>query len=467
MQNSAPGYDTASLWQKDKDHLIHPHTVWPSFKEKGCTVLVSGEGAYLYDSEGNRYLDSNGGLWAVNIGYGREEMAEAIAEQIRTLPQVNHFGDCTSPPAVELAAKLAEITPGSLDHVFFTNSGSTANDSAIRIVHHYFLQRGLPEKKHIIARKDSYHGSTYMMASISGKAGIRQSAFPYVDDIVHHVSSPGIYRRPDGMSVEEFGDFLVKELEEKILEIGPEKVACFISEPVTGVGGVQQPPAGFHKRAYDVCKKYDVLYIHDEVITAFGRLGHWFASQDRFEVVPDIINVAKGITSGYQPLGATLISEEIFQVISSADASSSFAHGYTYTAHPACCAAALKNLEIYEREDLLGHVQKTGPYFEEKMSSLGDMPLVGDVRGHSSIFCLEHVANPETKEKFAPELEVSRRVTDAARKRGVIARGVGELVLISPPLILDRDDIDFLVNVLRESELEVADDLIREGLWKG
>lgn len=460
------GFNSRDLWQKDKDHLIHPQSVWPNFKEKGCSVFVKGEGAYVFDADGNRYLDSNGGLWSVNIGYGNAEMAEAIAEQARLLPQVNHFGDCTSAPAVELAAKLADMTPGDLDHVFYTNGGTDANDSAIRMIHHYFILQGKPEKKHIIARTDSYHGTSYMMASVSGKANTRHNRFHYVDDITHLISSPSNYRRPAGVSLEEFRDMQVKELEEKILEIGPARVACFICEPIMGVGGVHEPAPGFHRKAREVCRKYGVLYVHDEVITAFGRLGHWFASEDVFDVVPDIICCAKGITSGYQPLGAALISAEIFDVISSAGSDSSFAHGFTYTGHPVCCAAALKNLEIMERENLLEHVRRIGPYFEEKMFGLGDLPLVGDARGRSFMFALEFVSDRETKALFPPEVQIATRVTDAARQRGLVARGIGEMVLVSPPLILTGEQIDFIAEVLRVSIEEVAGGLVQEGLWK-
>ena len=460
-------FNSRDLWQKDQDHFIHPQTVWPNFKEKGCSVFVKGEGAYLYDADGNRYLDSNGGLWSVNIGYGNAELAAAIAEQARLLPQVNHFGDCTSAPGVELAAKLAGMTPGDLNHVFYTNGGTDANDSAIRMIHHYFILQGKPEKKHVIARTDSYHGTSYMMASVSGKANIRQNRFHYVDDITHLISSPSNYRRPAGVSLEEFSDMQVQELEDKILEVGPERVACFICEPIMGVGGVHEPAPGFHRKAREACRKYGVLYVHDEVITAFGRLGHWFASEDVFDVVPDIICCAKGITSGYQPLGAALISAEIFDVISSAGSDSSFAHGFTYTGHPVCCAAALKNLEIMERENLLEHMRRMGPYFEEKMFGLGDLPLVGDARGRSFMFALEFVSDRETKALFPAEVQIATRVTDAARRRGLVARGIGEMALFSPPLILSGEQIDFIAETLRASIEEVAGDLVREKLWKG
>ena len=460
-------FNHQDLWRKDQAHLIHPQSVWPSFKEKGCTVFVKGEGAYVYDADGNRYLDSNGGLWSVNIGYGNAELAAAIAEQACLLPQVNHFGDCTSAPGVELAAKLAGMTPGNLNHVFYTNGGTDANDSAIRIIHHYFILQGKPEKRHIIARTDCYHGTSYLMASVSGKANIRQNRFQYVDDITHFISSPSNYRRPDGVSLEEFCDMQVRELEDKILELGPEQVACFICEPIMGVGGVHEPAPGFHRKARELCRQYGVLYVHDEVITAFGRLGRWFASEEVFDTVPDIITCAKGITSGYQPLGAALIAADIFDVISAAGKESSFAHGYTYTAHPVCCAAALKNLEIMEQMQLLEQVRRMAPYFEEQMFGLSDLPLVGDARGRSFMFALEFVSDRATKALFPAEVQIATRVTDAARRRGLVARGIGEMALFSPPLILTREEIDFIAETLRASIEEVRDELVREGLWQG
>ena len=452
-------FNYRELWEKDQAHLIHPQCVWPSFKEKGCTVFVKGEGAYLYDADGNRYLDSNGGLWSVNIGYGNAELAQAMAEQACLLPQVNHFGDCTSAPGVELAAKLAGMTPGNLDHVFYTNGGTDANDSAIRIIHHYFILLGKPEKKHIIARTDGYHGTSYLMASVSGKANIRRNRFHYVDDITHFISSPSNYRRPEGTSLEEFCDLQVRELEDKILAIGPENVACFICEPIMGVGGVHEPAPGFHRKARELCKQYGVLYVHDEVITAFGRLGHWFASEDVFDTVPDIITCAKGITSGYQPLGAALISSDIFDVISSAGEDSSFAHGFTYTAHPVCCATALKNLAIMEEIKLLEHVRSIGPYFEQQMFALADLPLVGEVRGRSFMFALEFVSDKDSKELFPAEVQIATRVSDAARRRGMVMRGIGEMALLSPPLILTREEIDFIADTLRASIEEVVGEL--------
>ena len=460
-------FDTRDLWQKDLDHNVHPYSIWPIHNKVGCTVLVRGEGMYLYDSDGKQYLDTNAGLWCVNIGYGREEMADAIADQVRQLHQVNNFGTWTSVPAAELSDKVTSMAPDNLNHIFFSNGGSAANESAIRMAHHFFIRSGRADKKHIIARIDGYHGTTFLTSSITGKPILRHGPFQYIDELIHHISSPNVYRRPEGTTVDEFCDLLVEELENKIKELGPENVACFIAEPIMGVGGVLEPPQGYHRRTWEVCKKYDVLYIHDEVITGFGRLGHMFSSKDVFDVEPDIITCAKGITSGYMPLGGTLISDEIFEVMVSEGAIGPFSHGFTYSGHPACCAAALKNIEIFEREKICEHIRDIGPYFEEKIASLKDMPLVGDARGRSSIFCIEHVSNKETKELFPPEALVGLRVANKAQEMGLFVRGAGEIVLLSPPLIINREQIDTIVDTLRRCEEAVTDDLIKEGLWKG
>ena len=460
-------YDHEDLWRKDRDHVIHPWTDFSTFKEQGSEVMVEGEGVYVYDSHGARYIDGIGGLWCVNIGYGRDEMAQAIAEQARRICYYSTFTHLTTPPAAELAAKLAELSPGTLDHVFFGTGGSMSNDTAIRVIHFYFNRLGKPNKKKIISRVDGYHGSTYLAMTLTGVAFDHQG-FDLVPDLVHRVSAPYVYRRPDGMSVEEYCDHLVKELEDKIVELGPETVAAFIAEPVMGAGGVIVPPPGYHKRTYDVCRKHGVLYISDEVVTGFGRLGYFFASEDVFDLVPDIMTLAKGITSGYLPLSANLFSDEIYDVISVPQAEGAlFTHGFTYSGHPVSCAAGLKNIEIMEREDINGHVRKVGPYFEERLATLLDLPIVGDVRGKCFMMCVENVANKETKELFAPEVQIGHRIADHCQKRGVIVRPIGHLNVMSPPLIMSRDNIDTLVGALRESIEATMDDLTREGLWKG
>ena len=457
-------YDTADLRNKDRDHYIHPWTDFSTFKDEGSLVLAESEGAYIYDSEGTQYLDGIGGLWCVNIGYGSHEIAEAIAEQARLMPYYSSFGHHTTPPAAELAWKLAQLAPGSLNHIFYGTGGSMANDTAVRIIHFYFNQLGKTTKKKVISRWDGYHGSTYLAMSMTGVQFDHQG-FDLVPDLVHHIPAPNSYRRPDGMSEDEFLEKCVGDLEDAILSLGPENVACFIAEPIMGAGGVIVPPEGYHRRTKEVCARYGVLYISDEVVTAFGRLGHFFASQEVFDMQPDIITSAKGLTSGYQPLSATILSDEIYDVISVPQAEGAlFTHGFTYSGHPVCCAAGLKNIEIMERDDICGHIREVGPYLEERLNGLRDLPTVGDVRGKCFMMCVENVADKTTKELLPPEVAIGNRIAAACQKRGVIVRPIAHLNVLSPPLILTRDQIDTMVEVLRESIAEVTDGLVREGI---
>ena len=460
-------YDTEAIRRKDLDHVIHPWTDFATFKDEGSLVLAESEGAYIYDSDGGRYLDGIGGLWCVNIGYGNEEIAQAIADQARRIPYFSSFGHHTTPPAAELAAKLAELTPGGLDHVFYGTGGSMSNDTAVRIIHFYFNRLGKPEKKHIISRTDAYHGSTYLTMSLTGVAA-DHVGFDLVTDIVHHIPAPNPYRRPDGMSLEDFCDEKVADLENKILELGPENVAAFIAEPIMGAGGVIVPPPGYHRRTLEVCRKYGVIYISDEVVTAFGRLGEFFASETVFDIVPDIIVSAKGLSSGYLPLSATILSDEMYEVISVPQAEGAyFTHGFTYSGHPVCCAAGLKNIEIMQREDVCGHVREVGPYFEQRLAELDDLDIVGDVRGKCFMMCVENLADKRTKALFPKEVQIGNRIADHCQARGLIVRPVAHLNVLSPPLILTRDQIDFTVDTLRESIRATMDDLVREDIWHG
>ena len=459
-------YNTEVLWRQDLDHYIHPWTDFSTFKEEGSLIMAESEGAYVIDSEGNRYIDGIGGLWCVNIGYANEEMAQAIAEQVRRITYYSTFGHLTTPPAAELAAKLAELTPGKLNHVFYGTGGSMSNDTAIRIIHFYFNRLGKKNKKKIISRTDGYHGSTYLAMTLTGIEFDHQG-FDLAPDLVHHIPAPNPYRRPDGMSLEEFCDEKVADLENKILELGPENVACFIAEPVMGAGGVIVPPPGYHRRTREVCDRYEVLYISDEVVTGFGRLGHFFASESVFDFVPDIITCAKGISSGYVPLSATLLSEAMYDVISVPQAEGAmFTHGFTYSGHPISCAAGLKNIEIMERDDICGHVRDVGPYLEEQLASLLEHPIVGDVRGSHFMMCIENVANKETKALFPAEVAIGDRIAAHCQSRGVIVRPIAHLNVLSPPLILTRQQIDTMVEVLHDSIRATQDDLIREGIWR-
>ena len=459
-------YDTEALWRQDVDHYIHPWTDFSTFKEEGSLIMAESEGAYVIDSEGNRYIDGIGGLWCVNIGYANEEMAQAIAEQVRRITYYSTFTHLTTPPAAELASKLAELTPGKLNHVFYGTGGSMSNDTAIRIIHFYFNRLGKRNKKKIISRTDGYHGSTYLAMTLTGIEFDHQG-FDLVPDLVHHIPAPNPYRRPDGMSLEVFCDEKVADLENKILELGPENVACFIAEPIMGAGGVIVPPPGYHRRTREVCDRYEVLYISDEVVTGFGRLGHFFASESVFDFVPDIITCAKGISSGYVPLSATLLSEAMYDVISVPQSEGAmFTHGFTYSGHPISCAAGLKNIEIMERDDICGYVRDVGPYLEEQLASLLEHPIVGDVRGSHFMMCIENVADKETKALLPAEAAIGNRIAAHCQSRGVIVRPIAHLNVLSPPLILTRQQIDTMVEVLHDSIRATQDDLIREGIWR-
>lgn len=444
-------HDTKSLNADDKAHLLHPWTMFDSFDVEGALPIAKADGVYIEDTDGNRYLDAVGGLWCANIGLGREEMAEAIAEQVKELTYANPFVDMTNVPAVKLATKLAELAPGSLNHVFFSTGGSTAVDTAYRLMQFYQSCRGKPEKTHVIARTGSYHGSTYASMSIGGKKADHPPEFQYVTDTIHHVSSPNYYRAPQGMSQTDYLEHLIDELETKILEVGPDRVGAFFAEPIMGAGGVIVPPAGYHQRTSQLCTKHDVLYVSDEVVTGFGRLGHCFASKDVFGIEPDIITSAKGLTSGYLPLGATLYSDAIHQVISEPGNDRCFAHGFTYSAHPVCCAAALKNIEIMERERICANALDVGAYFESRLATLADLPMVGEVRGKLMMMCVELVADKQTKAPFPDELDIGKVVSNQAEKRGLIVRPIGNLNVMSPALILTREQVDFIVDALRES----------------
>ncbi len=453
--------------EQDRRHCLHPFHHFASFDQEGSLVMEKGTGCYIVDEHGKEYFDAVGGMWCTNIGLGREEMAETIAEQVRAMAYANPFVDMTNIPAARLSAKLAELAPGDLNHVFFTCGGSTANDTAYRIIRMYQNARGKAGKRHILSRIDSYHGGTFLAASIGGKPGDRISEFDYITDWVHHLSSPNMYRAPDHITTEvEFCDHLVEEMEQKILDVGADNIAAFYAEPLLGSGGVIVPPDGYNKRTWELCRKYDILYVADEVVTAFGRLGHWFASKDLFDIQPDIITCAKGLSSGYQPLGAAIFSDRIYEVMANDD-DRYFAAGYTYTGHPVACAAALKNIEIMEREQLFDNVNEVGAYFEEQLRTLLDLPIVGDVRGSKFMMCVVNVCNKETREFFPADVNIGKRISNRAEELGLIVRPIADLNIMSPPLTMTKHDVDFVVATLRKAIEVVMDDLRREGAWQG
>lgn len=454
---------TKEVWEKDRRHHVHPFQNFVSYDEEGSLIMGRGQGSYVEDIDGKEYFDAVGGMWCTNIGLGRKEMADAIAEQALKLAYANPFTDMSNEPAALLAAKLSELAPGDLNNVFFTCGGSTANDTAFRLIQMYQAARGKKSKKHIICRRDAYHGTTYLAASLSGKAADRTPEFNYVEDIIHHLTSPNFYRAPEGMDEAQFCDFLIEEMEALINKLGADNIAAFFAEPILGSGGVIVPPEGYNRRTWELCQKYDIIYVADEVVTGFGRVGHWFVSKDMFDVQPDIICCAKGLTSGYLPLGAVIFSDRMYEVLSN-DETRWFSSGFTYSGHPVSCAAALKNIEILEREKLFENVIEVGAYFEEQLRTLLDLPIVGDIRGRRFMMCVVNVMDKKTKQFFPDEVNIGKRISNHCEELGVIVRPAADLNIMSPPLTMSKEDVDYVVPRLRQAIEMTMQDLKEEGV---
>ncbi len=452
----------SEIHEKDK-LVLHPYE---DLKNRGTynrKLIVKSDNIYLYDEDGKRYIDGPGGMWCNNIGHGNKEMAEAIKNQIETMDYCSPFSE-SSEKAAELASVLSELSPGDLNTVFFTPDGSSANETALRFMMLYNNILGRPEKKHIISRDRAYHGSTYLTGSITGKDR-EKNYFDFESTFIHHVGSPNPYRRKDNQTVDDFCDEKVKEFEDKILEIGPNKVAAYIAEPVLASGGCIVPPKNYIKRFWEICKKHDILYISDEVVTGFGRLGHFFCSQEEFGIIPDIITSAKGITSGYIPLGAVLISDRLMKSISKD--SSLFFHGFTYSGHPVSCAAALKNIEIIKRDKILDHVKNIAPYFHKKLKTLYEIPIVGDVRGMGLMAGIECVIDKDSKNPLILDQAIASRIDEESLKLGLIIRPIYHICVLSPALIIQKEQVDDLVDKLYQAISNATKKLEKEGLWSG
>ncbi len=457
-RSNAPSSDDVREW--DNQFVMHP---WHSMGDEDANHMIASQadGIYIYDNQGRRYIDGPGGMWNTQIGYGRREMADAIAEQVMKLPFTTPWTSTSEPVAV-LAAKIAEETPGDLNNVFFTTGGSTAVDTALRFAHFYNNLRGKPEKKQIIARHKGYHGSTYLAASVSGKERDKSFLDTHTD-MVHFLGNVNPYIRPDGMSIAAWCDARVAELEETILRVGADKIAAFIAEPILASGGVIVPPDGYHKRTLDICRAHDVLYISDEVVTAFGRLGEYFASETVFGIVPDIITCAKGITSGYIPLGAAIISERLLAELRRHDrADILFSNGFTNSAHPVACAAALKNIEIMERENLFEHVRELTPHFQQRLQELRRHAIVGDARGVGLVGCIEGRAPAESSEEKQLEIdkEFGYRLDEKCEAMGLLVRPLINMCVFSPPLIITRQQLDEMFDILDKALGEVTAEMI-------
>lgn len=446
----------------DSRHVLHPWADLSGLGQHDPLVISRAKGVRVHDSDGKEYLDAIGGMWCMTLGYGREELAEAMADQARRMAYYTPFGDVASEPAARLAERLASLSPGDLNRVHFTTCGSTAVESAIRIAHYHFAAQGLPEKRHVLSRVNAYHGGTYLTQSLSGKTADR-THFQYESDFVHHLSSPGYDADRSPLTAAQKLNELLTEMEAKITEIGADKIACFIAEPILASGGVLTPPEGYQKATWELCRKHGILYISDEVVTGFGRLGHFFASEARFGIVPDMIITAKGLSSGYQPLGAVLISDRIADALAEAAPKDKpvFSNGFTYSGHPVACAVALANIEIMQAEDICGHVRDVGPYFIQRLRELKDNPIVYTVRGDHLMACVECWTG-ETAGPNAANMALAGRVDAYCQEAGLLVRPYENLCILSPPLIIGRDDIDRIIAILSDALTRAEADL-KEG----
>ncbi len=430
--------------RRDVETLIHPYTNLASFRDTGPMVLERGEGVYVWDSEGKRYIEGMAGLWCTALGYGNAELVEAASAQMGKLAFTHLFGGKSHDMAIELAEKIKELSPAPASKVFFTNSGSEANDTQIKLLWYYNNARGKPEKKKIISRQKAYHGVTVASASLTGLP-IVQNDFDLPIARILHTDCPHHYRfAQEGETEDEFSSRLAANLEKMIVDEGPETVAAFIAEPVMGAGGVLAPPAGYFEKIQKVCRKYDVYLISDEVICGFGRLGAWFGCE-AYEFEPDSISFAKALTSGYVPMGGLTVPEDMYQaMLEQSRKLGGFGHGYTYTGHPVAAATALKAIEIYERMDIPGHVRALAPLFQKRLKALEDHPLVGEARGAGLVGGVELVADKAAKRAFAPQQLVGAYCAKAGEANGVIVRAIGDTLAICPPLIITQDEVNAL-----------------------
>jgi putrescine aminotransferase len=446
---------TTAHWQDlSRRHLLAPFTDYRQLNEKGARIITRAEGVHLWDSEGQRILDGMAGLWCVNVGYGREELVEAASRQMRELPYYNLFFQTAHPPALELAKAIAELAPEGMNHVFFTGSGSEANDTVLRLVRHYWATKGQPEKRVVIGRWNGYHGSTLAGASLGGMAAMHEQG-GLLPDIVH-IPQPYWFGEGGEMSPEEFGIWAADQLEKKILEVGEERVAAFIAEPIQGAGGVVIPPESYWPRVRQILAKYDILFIADEVICGFGRTGEWFGSQ-YYGNAPDLMPIAKGLTSGYVPMGGVVVRDEVVRVL---DEGGEFYHGFTYSGHPVAAAVALENIRILRDEGIVDRVRSTtAPYLQKRWAELADHPLVGETRGVGMVAALELVRDKKTRSRY--EGGAGMLCREHCFRNGLVMRAVGDTMIIAPPLVITPESIDELVTLARLS-LDQTHELLRQ-----
>ena len=457
ITNHMPTHELQAL---DAAHHMHPFSTQDSLAQRGARVITRADGVWITDSDGNRIIDGMAGLWCVNVGYGRDRLADVASRQMKELPYYNTFFMTTHVPAIALSQKLAEVAPGDLNHVFYAGSGSEANDTNIRMVRTYWAQKGKPDKKVIISRKNAYHGSTMAGASLGGMSGMHaQGGLPIPD--IHHIDQPNWWAEGGDMSPEEFGLERARQLEQAIHDLGEDRVAAFIAEPVQGAGGVIVAPDTYWPEVQRICDKYEILLIADEVICGFGRTGNWFGSQT-LNIRPHIMTIAKGLSSGYQPIGGSIVCDEVAAVIGACE----FNHGYTYAAHPVAAAVALENLNIIEEEGIIEHVRSDiGPYMKELWTGLTDHPLVGEAKIVGMMGSIALTPHKESRAKFASEPgTIGYMVRERCFANNLVMRHVGDRMIISPPLVMTRDEADILIERARKSLDEAYIQIKNEGL---
>ena len=463
--DTAVGYSGSEALAAARRHLVQPWPYAGQIGDEARGLVGDGDGIYIRDAEGRRLIDGPAGMWCVNLGHRRKELAQVMFDQAMELSYNTPWYTMNAPSA-ELAARLAGHAPGDLNHVFYTTGGSSAVETALRFMQFANNVRGRPEKKLILSRGGAYHGSTYLSASLNGRPRDRDW-MDGADGLIEKLTSPNPFRRPEGVSRAAFADFLVAEFRETVARIGAERIGAFVGEPVQASGGVIVPPADYLPRIAQICRENDILYISDEVVTAFGRLGEVFASERLFGFEPDMITFAKGVTSGYFPLGGVMISDRLMEELRRSNhPEAMFAHGLTYSSHPVGCAVALKNLDLLEG-GVLDHVRKVGPYFQARLKELEELPLVGEVRGLGLMACVECVADRESMNPLKLDNEVGRRIDAHCQRLGLLVRPLINMCVMSPPLIITREQVDDLVAILREGISRTMDDLRREGLWRG
>ncbi len=442
-----PKRNSTTEWQAQDRHHIHPFTDNAALREIGSRVIAKAEGTYLWDSEGQRLLDAFAGLWCVNVGYGRKSIADVAYKQLLELPYYNTFFKTTHPPVAELSKLLVDMTPKQFNNVFYGQSGSDANDTIVRMVRSYWNLKKQPKKKTIISRTNGYHGSTMVAASLGGMSYMHELADLPLPGFVH-IRQPYWYGEGGNTSLDEFGKLCAKALEDKILELGAENVAAFIGEPIQGAGGVIIPPMTYWPAVQEICKKYDLLLIADEVICGFGRTGHWFGSE-YFGIESDFMTLAKGITSGYMPLSAIMVADRVVDVLNSGG---DFCHGYTYSGHPVSCAVAIENIRLIREEKLVERVHdETGPYLNKRLQEFLDHPLVGEVRNVGLMGAIELVQDKKTRKTFQPVGDTGTICRDHCFKLGLVMRATRDTMLISPPLIWTKGDIDDFMKLTKEA----------------